>query len=150
MKRIIKLFILVVIATIFLIACNKESYVHYIVEGRIIDKMTKEPVEGIMVSFHKYDIIHPKGGQKVLKNSPVGHEGWSDENGGFNTLISILETYSPSLLYIYGYSSNDNGLYKDTTISVDFSNVPLSGTPSKNYKGDYVLDIGDIELEKMN
>jgi hypothetical protein len=143
MKRIINFFIVIVIATICLTACEK-SY-HYIVEGRLIDKITREPVEGIMVSFNKYDIIHPRDGQKAQKMTPIGKEGWSNENGEFCT----LETYSTSFLYIYGFSSNENGLYKDTTILVDFSNVPLSGKPSKNYKGSYVLNIGDIELGKI-
>ncbi|MDR0206490.1 MAG: hypothetical protein LBI45_04455 [Bacteroidales bacterium] len=142
MKYVIKIFIIIVVATICLTACEK-SY-HYIVEGRLIDKITREPVEGIMVSFNKYDIIHPKNGQKTQKKSPIGQSGWSDENGKFRA----LETYSTSILYIYGYSSHENGLYKDTTLLVDFSNVTLSGTPSKNYKGDYVLNIGDFELEK--
>jgi len=143
MKYFINFFIVTAVILICLTACDK-SY-HYIVEGRLIDKTTREPVENIMVSFNKYDIIEPKGGQKI-KKSPIGGPEWSNENGEFRT----LEIYSTSLLYIYGYSSNVNGLYKDTTISVDFSQVSLSGKPHKNYKGDYVLNIGDIELEKIN
>ncbi len=142
MKRFIKFFIIVLLTIICLTACEK-SY-HYIVEGRLVDKITKEPVEGIMVSFNKYDIIYSKSEQKAQKKSPIGESGWSDENGKFRT----LETYNTSLLYIYGYLSNESGLYKDTIISIDFSNVTLSGAPSKNYKGDYVLDVGDIELGK--
>ena len=146
MKYIIKIFMVAIVAIICLTACDKEYYAHYIVEGRVIDKITKEPVIDIMVSFAKYDIIHPpRNVQKIQKTSPIGHEGWSDENGEFNVLSRRLDKYYPSLLYIYGYY----GGYKDTTILVDFSNISLSGTPSGKYKGDYVLNIGDIELEKI-
>jgi hypothetical protein len=122
-------------------SCNKDPYFHYVVEGRVIDKTTKEPVKDIMVSSVRYDILRsqPKNSQKV---SPPENDGWSDANGEFRT----YRPFTYSLIYIYDY---ENGLYKDTIISVDFSNVPLSGKPSKNYKGDYILNIGDIELEKQ-
>ena len=151
MKRISTFFIVAALATIGLTSCNKETYVCYIAEGRVIDKTTGEPVQNIMVSFHVYDIIHSKDEQEKRKPSSIDYEGYdgsSNENGEFNTLIRISEEYHPSLLYIYG---NENGLYKDTVISVDFSKVPLSGTPNKKdkYKGDYVLNIGDVALEKI-
>jgi len=141
MKRIITIFI-VAAAIICLTACEKNSYEIYIIEGRVVDKITKEPVKDIYVCFHRCDIIHPPStdGQKPKKTSPIGGGDYSLANGEFRT----LETSSTSLLYFYDYY----GVYKDISISVDFSNVPLSGTPHKNYKGDYVLNVGDIELEK--
>lgn len=149
MKRNIIFFVVIVIATICLTvtACDKEIYVHYKVEGRIIDKITKEPVRDIVVAYHEYNLPNPEDRQqKRQKTSPIGYDGWSDENGEFNILERILDKYSYSQLYIYDYYGSG---YKDTIILVDFSNVPLSGTPSKNYKGEYVLNIGDIELEKI-
>jgi len=140
MKHFIKFFMVTAFAIFCFTACD--NYYCYIVEGRIIDKITKEPVADIMVSFYKYDIIHPpRIEQKIQKTSPSGQEGWSDANGNFRT----LENRSTSFLYVYGYY----GGYKDTIISVDFSNVTLSKSLYKNYKGDYVLNIGDIELEKI-
>ena len=141
MNYIIKFFFAAASVIFCLTACDK--YYCYIVEGRVIDKVTKEPVKDIMVSFYKYDIIHPPRIEpKIQKTSPMGYEGWSDANGNFRT----LETNSTSLLYIYGYY----GGYKDTIISVDFSNATLSESLYKNYKGDYLLNVGDIELEKLN
>jgi len=141
-------------------SCEKNPYVYCIVEGRIIDKITKEPVGDVLVDFNKYDIIQPPSNkdniEKMHKLSPVREfgESWSDANGEFRTFVRVfLEAPYPSLIYIYGiygYCANDSSSYKDTIISVNFSNVPLSGTPSKNYKGDYVLHIGDIELEKID
>ena len=146
MRRIIKILIVPSIAIICLTACDKEVYVHYKVEGRIIDKITKEPIRDIMVAYYEHDLPNPEDREKKQKRSPIGHDGWSDENGKFDVLSRILDKYSYSLLYIYDCYGNG---YKDTIISIDFSNVPLSGTPSKNYKGNYVLNIGDIELEKI-
>jgi len=152
--KCIKFFIVIAVATICLTACEKETYVHDIVKGRIIDKITREPVKDVMVDFNKCDDImyRPNDSQKSEKRhkySPIRYEGWSDENGEFRTIGHRLEkdNIPPSLLYVYGYYGNS--LYKDTTILVDFSNVPLSGKPSKNYKGEYILNIGDIELEKI-
>jgi len=144
MKHIIVFFIAVAIATICLTAC-KEPYAWYIVEGRLIDKTTKEPVKGILVSLVEYNITHQESGQKTQKKEQSVGSEYSNTNGEFRT----FDTYSPPLLYIYGYSSYENSLYRDTIIQVDFSNVPLSGKPSGNYQGDYVLNIGDIELEKV-
>ncbi|MDR1346433.1 MAG: hypothetical protein LBK03_07000 [Bacteroidales bacterium] len=142
MKYIINLFIVAAVVTICLTACDKDSYFNYVVEGRVIDKITREPVSDIMVSFLRYDdLVSQK--KKAQKLSPPEYDGWSDENGKFCTHLTV----PGSLIYFYSYKS---GLYKDTTISVNFSNVPLSGTPHKNYKGDYVLNIGDIELEKQD
>ena len=144
MKHIITFVIVAIVATIFITACDKETYVHYIVEGRIIDKDTREPANNILVSFVRYDdLLSPE--KKTQKHSPPVYDGRSDENGEFRTVGRRLEESDvPSLFYIYG-----EGLYKDTTILVDFSNVTLSGTPAKNYKGEYVLSIGDIGLTKQ-
>ena len=128
-------------------SCNKEIYADYIVEGRIVNKNTKEPVKNIMVDFHKYDIIHSPSNKH--KYSPIKSEDWSDENGKFRSSVRVLVESSPSMLYIYG-SYGDDGLYKDTTVSIDFSTVTLSGKPARNYKGEYILLVGDIELEKIN
>jgi len=146
MKKIQLLLVLAfsLFASTCFISCEKD-YAYYIVEGRLIDKTTKEPLKDILVAFNKYDIIHPKG-ESTQRKMPVGGPEYSDTNGEFRT----FEQYSTSLLYIYAYSSYENSLYKDTTISVDFSQVPLSGNPHKKYKGDYVLNIGDIELEKID
>ncbi|MCL2130962.1 MAG: hypothetical protein FWH36_00685 [Lentimicrobiaceae bacterium] len=148
MKNIIKNFSIAIVVTICLVACDKEKVVHYTVEGRVIDKITKAPVGEIMVTYYEYDLPNPEDRhrQKSQKMSPPEHDGWSDENGEFNVLDGRLEEYSPSLLYFYDYYGSG---YKDTSISIDFSNVPLSGKSSKNYKGDYVLNIRDIELERI-
>jgi (2Fe-2S) ferredoxin len=138
MKYIVKLFIVTSIVTICLTACNKDPYMYYIAEGRIIDKITREPVEGIMVSSYRYDNL-----LSSERHSPPEYDTWSDTNGKF--IMSQKHLYSQ--LYFYGYY---NGLYTDTIISVDFSTVTLSGTPHKNYKGDYILYIEDVELEKTN
>ena len=139
-----KFSVVVAVAIFCLIACDKgEPYFNYIVKGRVIDKLTKEPVRDILLSSYERDLPNSKDGQKRQKMSENPH-GYcpSGPNGEFH----ILNRFATSLIYIYDF---ENSLYKDTTISVDFSNVPLSGKPSRNYKGEYVLNIGDIELEKM-
>jgi len=140
---------LVLIFSLFAIAsfyaCEKETYVDYTVEGKIIDKNTKEPVGNIFISFAIYDNFLPQGG-KTQKYSPIEYDGRTDENGKFRAISHRLEESAiPSLFYIYGY-----GLYEDRTISVDFSNTVLTGKPSRKWKGEYILSIGDIELEKIN
>jgi len=144
MKRIIKLFIVAIVTIICIFACDEgEPYFNYIVKGRVIDKVTKEPLNEIMFSSYERDLTNSEDGQKRQKMSPPEYGyGWSNPNGEFH----ILNILAPALIYIYDYYGSG---YKDTIISVDFSNVSLSGKPRRNYKGDYVLNIGDIELEKM-
>ncbi|MCL2290870.1 MAG: hypothetical protein FWC34_09260 [Bacteroidetes bacterium] len=129
-------------------SCDKETYVHYMVEGRVIDKNTKEPIKSILLSFNEYNLPNPEDRPKIPKKSPVEYDGWSYTDGEFRVIskVRLPLAYINPLVYIYDYYGIG---YKDTTISVDFSNVPLSGSPSKNYKGDYVLNIGDIELGKI-
>ena len=83
---------------IFLIACKKDYYYYYKVEGKTLDKETKESVSGILVSFFKYDTISSTKA-KIQKYSPREYEDWSDENGKFNqkyidALYSIFYSFS--------------------------------------------------------
>jgi hypothetical protein len=144
MKNIFNIFAVVILC---LVSC-KATYTDYIVEGRIIDKSTKEPVSDIFVSLGvMHELPETEGKQNIHKTSPIEPYRLSDANGDFR----IVVTFCPSVLCINErYYGNENSLYKDTTISIDFSNVLLSGTPHRNYKGDYVLNVGDIELERID
>ena len=145
MKNFTKIFVVAIVAALCFAACHRNTtpYTCYIVEGRIIDKMTKEPVKGIDVTVYKPILPNQEDKQNVkFKLSPIEHGGSSDANGNFQ----VLDTHYYGILYFAYY----NDLYKDTTIVVDFSNVTKTGTPSGNYKGEYVLDIGDIEVEREN
>jgi len=143
MKNIIKFFAFAAIMTLCLNACERNvPYSNYVVEGRVIDKITKEPIEGILVSFNIYDLPSPNSQIVITRLSPPEYDGWSDENGNFRAFY----TQPRSSVYFYDY----NGLYKDTAIFIDFKDVPLSDRPYRNYKGSYVLNMGDVELEKIN
>jgi len=135
--------------TLIFSSCDKETYVRYIVNGRVIDKNTKEPIESILFSFNKYNLPNPEDRPKKPKKSPLEYDGWSYTDGEFRVIsdVRLPLVYINPLVYIYDYYGIG---YKDTTISVDFSQVPLTGEPHKKYKGDYVLNIGDIELEKID
>jgi len=145
MKNIIKIFVVAIIATLCLISCdrNKYPYVNYVVEGRVIDKITKEPIKDILVSIHIRELPNLDDSQRVIfKLSPPPDSWLSDKKGEFSTSSSYI-----SPIYFYDY---ENGLYKDTIIFVDFRGVSLSGIPNGNYRGSYVLNIGDVELEKID
>ena len=150
MKYIIKFFTIAAVATIILTACenNIKPYSYYRVEGRVIDKLTGEPVENIFVSRHQFRkpiLPNQKDRQNIMyKVSPIGNDGWSNENGNF----WVRDRYSYGILYFY--DARVNVLYKDTAIIVNFKDVPLSGEPSGSYKGEYVLNIGDVELERID
>ena len=142
-KRFLVLIFSIFVFTSFY-SCDKETYIDYVVKGKIIDKNTKEPVSNILVSFARYDNLLSQG-KNAQKLSPPEYDGWSDENGKFRAIAHrYAESEPPLLFYIYG-----EGLYENKTISVDFSNLTLTGKPYKNYKGEYTLQIGDIELKKI-
>jgi len=145
MKHQIIFFTVVVITIFCLSTCVVQPYSYYIVEGKVIDKITKEPIENIIVSVHKPILPNQKEKQSIIyKTSPIGDDGWSDENGYF----WVRDIYSYGILYFY--DTRENVLYKDTAILVDFKDVPLSGEPSGSYKGDYVLNIGDVYSPKKS
>jgi len=146
MKHITKFYAVAAIA-ILLSACNSkhnEPHFNYVVKGRVIDKVTQEPIKDILVSFEQYHLPNPEDRQRT-RLSPPEYDSWSDEKGNFRAFH--IQWRTP--LYFYDYYGYENGFYKDTTISVDFKDVPLSGIPHGNYKGSYVLNIGDVELEKI-
>ena len=157
-SKLFLLLILSVFAATFFCSCDKETYTYYSVEGRIIDKITKEAVGNIMVSYHKYDISHYQNENNsrpnnAYKTSPPEYDQWSNLNGEFRMIAPFFNEYCPSQLYIYDvYGSLDfeDVIYRDTIISIDFSKAIFSGTPTKKYKGEYTLNIGDIEIEKKN
>jgi len=147
MKYIINFFVVAVVVVLCQSACsnrNNDPYFKYVVEGRVIDNVTKEPIENIIVSFNKHYLTTSEERQKVkYRLSPPNYDGRSDAKGNFCAFDNLWRTP----LYFYDY---ENGLYKDTAISVDFRDIPLSGIPDGNYKGTYVLNIGDVELEKID
>jgi len=135
------IFFTVVVMTIFCLTTCVQPYFEYIVEGKVIDKITKEPIEDIVVLPVS---LNQKERQSIIcKSSPIGEYGRSNENGFF----TVRDRYSYGILHFR--DARENLLYKDTTIFVDFKDVPLSDTPSGKYKGKYVLNIGDVELEKI-
>ena len=146
--KLIKFFVVALAMVLCLNACDKNKnephYFYYVVEGRVIDNVTKEPVKDILVSFNEHSLPSPEDRQRVKSRlSPPDYDGWSDAKGNFRAFYNLRL----SAIYFYDY---ENGLYKDTIISIDFRDVPLSGTPSGNYKGSYVLNMGDVELERID
>jgi len=138
------IFFTVVVMTIFCLTTCVQPYFYYRVEGRVVDKITKEPIKDIVVAGRVYVSPNQKDKQSIiLKTSPIGDIGWSNENGYF----WVRDIYSYGILDFY--DTRENALYKDTTIFVDFKDVPLSDTPNGKYRGEYVLNIGDVELERI-
>jgi len=158
MKNITKFFAVAIIATLYFSACGSRDvfnvpYACYTIKGRVIDKETKEPIEEIMVVLGCL-LPKPQGG--MLKTSPPPRkEGWSDENGYFRAYEYIILDYMQErndsvLVGFFNGRYNNAAFHKDTTIFVDFKDVPLLGPPDGNYKGSCFLYIGDIELERID
>ena len=158
MTNITKFLVVAIIATLCFASCDNagnlydESYASYTVEGRIIDKITKEPVEEVLVVLN---LNLPISEENILNLPPPPCQCWSDENGKFQayeyfTLFSVKEkNESLPVAFLNGRYHRD-ALHKDTIIWVNFQNAPFYKHSKKNYKGYYTLQMGEIELERID
>jgi len=149
MENFTKFLAVAIIATLCFSACEISGdgpCADYIVYGKVIDKQTKEPVEGVRVSFFLHD-----------KLPPPEYDGWSDSNGEFKAYshytINSMQSVNKNTVQIYFYCEGVEGnLYKDAMTWANFANVTLTSEnhTNKNHKGYYSLNIGEIELEKID
>jgi len=156
MRKIVKIFVVAIIATMCFTACGGDiysvdaPYASYNVVGKIIDKETKEPVKDVIVVLY-LDLFTPR--YNVLKVFPNANS-WSNANGEFqvyeNFTLDLVKTKNDSLSVSFTRWYDEGVSYKDTIIWADFKNAVFENSEYKNYVGNYILDMGEIELERIN
>jgi len=158
MKNFTKIFAVAIIAILCFTACRigrdefNVPYATYHINGKVIDKETKEPIEEVMVVLY-LNLPTPK--QSILKTSPPPpKQGWSRANGEFEayeyfTLSSMRERNDSVPVAFLNGRYNITASHKDTIIWVDFKNAKFTGDSYRNWKGSYELNMGEVELEKL-
>ncbi|MDR0561027.1 MAG: radical SAM-associated putative lipoprotein [Prevotellaceae bacterium] len=118
-------------------------HVDYTVKGKVTDKFTGNPVEGIRVGY------------SPVRNSDTASWGYmskiftlTDANGEFK--ITESNDFNPSTVpvYVEDIDGEANGSYTSDTLSIDFKNAPQTGKPAGWYKGEYTATV-HVELEEQ-
>ena len=160
MRKIVKFFVVAIIAILCFAACGGDTYsvdvpyASYNVVGKIIDKETKEPVKDVMVIL-QLDLPTLQKSKGRL-SMPTPKEGWSDADGYFQaydffTLASVAaKNDSLYVSFLNGKYNNKDVFYKDTIVKVDIKDAIFYNHKDKNYRGYYSLEMGEIELEKID
>ena len=122
----------------------------YTVKGIVVDKADAKPIKGIRIGLARsypepilmYGVM-PQPYRTYLADT-------TDIKGEYNlsenfTVGELPETDLP--LYIQDIDGDENGLYNDTILNVDFEKAKHTGKTTNWYNGEYTLDV-KVELTK--
>ncbi len=126
----------------------------YSVKGKVIDKSDSKPIKGIRIGFSRYF----KNDYPVLMYGvlPTDYRIYkadtTDVNGAYNLTdhFSIEEYQSDTIpVFVQDIDGEENGLYQDTIINVDFKDATRSGKPKGWYDGKFTVE-KNIELKRKS
>ncbi|MDR1864327.1 MAG: radical SAM-associated putative lipoprotein [Bacteroidales bacterium] len=139
--------------------CEKGSieygtpHADYTVKGKIIDKATKKSIKGVRVVFEPARPIYMYG-VPVTGYNPKS--AVSDDGGNYKLTESSLNALIPNIpdlqqqeVYFLDVDGEENGLYRDTMIVVDFAQAEKTKKQNNWYEGEYTVS-KDIELQKKD
>ncbi|HRZ96948.1 MAG TPA: radical SAM-associated putative lipoprotein [Paludibacter sp.] len=121
----------------------------YNLKGKVVDKANAKPIKGIRIGFSPY----PKA---VLMYGvmPMEYRNYAadttDTKGEYNFTQKFYAGDIPEgdiPVYVEDIDGNENGLYRDTVINVNFEDATRSGKQKNWYDGKLTLN-ADIELTK--
>ncbi|ODT55961.1 MAG: hypothetical protein ABT12_01395 [Paludibacter sp. SCN 51-9] len=119
----------------------------YTVRGKVVDKVNQQPVKGIRVSYSTsrpilmYGVIPTPYRPLATDTSQV------DGTYKVSQRISAGELQNNMLpVYVEDIDGDENGLYRDTTIVVDFENAVRSGKKKGWYDGERTVEL-KVELQ---
>ena len=107
----------------------------YTVKGKVVDKVTKNPIEGIQV----------KVAYGEEDKSPSFGPATTDANGDF--LMMTEEDYLSGnmVLFVDDIDGEQNGLYNSEELTVNLDDAVQTGKGDGWYKGEYTIT-KDVEL----
>ena len=127
----------------------------YTVKGMVVDKATGKPIKGIQVAYSwngpvaeygvqptpyvkKASVLTDAKGEYVLKDKFSIEEMIQDDNS--------IPTFIP--VYVSDIDGQENGLYSDTILNVDFKNAVHTGKQKGWYDGEFTTTV-NIELTEQ-
>jgi putative lipoprotein (rSAM/lipoprotein system) len=107
----------------------------YTVKGKVVNKATKKPIEGIRVSYiwaaAKYGVI------------PTSYQPKASVTTNAKGEFKITESFSPNQtilpVSVEDIDGEKNGSFQSETLEVDFKNATHSGKRKSWYHGEYTV-----------
>ena len=123
----------------------------YTVKGKIVDKADLKPIKGIRIGYGRYKNDSPVLMYGVIPTDYRTYKSdTTDTNGAFNLTdhFSIEEYQSDSIpVFVQDIDGEENGLYQDTIINIDFKDASRSGKPKGWYSGKFTVE-KNIKLKR--
>jgi len=119
----------------------------YSVKGKVVNKEDSKPVKGIRVGYRPFPEMALMYGVLPVPYKPLAADttnvnGEYDFTGNF-TLGDISEDDTP--IYVQDIDGDENGLFRDTVINVNFENAVRTGKKTDWYDGELTVNL-DVEL----
>ncbi|MCL2596618.1 MAG: radical SAM-associated putative lipoprotein [Paludibacter sp.] len=89
------------------------------IAGKVTDKVTGKPIKGIKVRNWYAGIIPMYG---VPSGNYMEQSAFTNENGNYEIFIERVQPH----LSFQDVDGEENGLYNDTTVTVDMNNIALT------------------------
>ena len=120
----------------------------YNLKGKVVDMADAKPIKGIRIGYYG-GYINQVDMYKVSRNPNVRFNAdTTDVKGEYNfTQNSAIIPDDEITVYVVDIDGDENGLYRDTVINVNFENAAKSGKTRNWYGGKLSLNL-DIELTK--
>ena len=100
-------------------SCMKYGMPQEVISGKVTDKVTGKPIKGIKVT-NWYGYVVPMYG--VVPNDYIPAPAFTDKDGNYK----IYTDYILPHLTFNDVDGAENGLYNDTTVTVDVNNIALT------------------------
>jgi len=127
---------------------SKEEYgtphADYTVKGKVVNKATGTPIEGIQVGYHNGPSF--MYGPPPANWKPKAHV-LTNEKGEFK-LTDSFDIGQAHPIYVEDIDGEKNGLFKSEFLEVDFKDAVRSGKQKSWYKGEYTVNM-NIELTEI-
>jgi len=119
----------------------------YTVKGTVVDKVTGKPIQGIKVAYSWDGPVAEYGVQPtpyVEKSSVI-----TDVKGAYKLTDNFFPVEKKQIpVYISDIDGQENGLYSDTILNVDFKNAIHTGKQKDWYDGEFTTTV-NIELTEQ-
>jgi putative lipoprotein (rSAM/lipoprotein system) len=126
----------------------------YTVKGKVVNKATKNPIEGIRVGYSCELCAVPEYGVLPTPYQPKAHV-LTDSKGDFKLTdifhageYQIIEKKPTLDVYVEDIDGEKNGLYQPEHLQVDFSKAVRTKPQKSWYEGEFTVTV-DVELTEI-
>lgn len=123
----------------------------YTLKGTIVDKVNSKPIKGVRIGYSHYPkAVLMYGVMPVEYRNYAAAADTTDTKGEYDFTQKFYAGEIPEgeiPVYVEDIDGEENGLYRDTVLNVNFDNAVRSGKRKNWYDGEYTLDL-KIELNQ--